>query len=354
MNIVLMAGGGGTRLWPLSRRSQPKQFLDFGTGVTLLEQALRRAKAVEPVAHIYVATATEYAERVRQLLPDIPVDHFFFEPERRDTTAAFAAVALRLVAAGAGEEPCVFLWCDHVFTNEPEFLNDLRKIPAVLQRQPDSMVLLAHTPITPETTLGYVETGEKAAGFDDVYHVRQFKEKPDLATAEKYLSAGNFFWNLGYFSLRPVYLLSELKRLAPEVLPALDEFARALQDNNAAAVDAAYSLFPKISIEYTFVEKTPRRFVITGDYGWNDVGNWAAVQHVFGQSGDHMPNGHHVHVDSNDNYVYNTTSKCVSLIGVKNTIVVVTGDAVLITGKHDAAKVKDVVKHLEEGGLKWL
>ncbi|MDP3997247.1 MAG: sugar phosphate nucleotidyltransferase [Candidatus Andersenbacteria bacterium] len=348
MNIVLMAGGGGTRLWPLSRRRQPKQFLDFGTGQTLLERAYERAKTLISDDHIYVATAAEYGAKTRQLLPKIAPDHFFLEPERRDTTAAFASVVLRLAAAGRSDEPMVFMWCDHIFTNEQEFLNDLGKIDEILNKNPQALVLLGHVPIAPETTLGYIEVKEKLSGYDDVWHVKQFREKPDLATAEKFIAAGNFFWNMGYFSLLPSFFLQELRRLAPEVVSALDTFAVALAKGQPADIDSAYLQFPKISIEYTLIEKLTDIIAITGDYGWSDVGNWAAIKTIFGSNGDHSPKGHHIHIDSQDNYVYNTTAKAVSLIGVKDTIVVVTDDAILVTDKTQAHKVKEIVARLEK------
>jgi mannose-1-phosphate guanylyltransferase len=354
MNIILMCGGGGTRLWPLSRKNKPKQFIDFGSGKTLIQHAYERALALTGQEKIFVATAADYEQDIRKLLPDIPKERIFLEPEKRDTTAAFASIAARLVSAGAGDETALFMWSDHVFTNEPEFLNDLGKIDKIVQASPGAMVLLAHNPVSPETTLGYVEVGDNAAGFTDAYQVKCFREKPDLATAEKFVAAGNFYWNMGYFSLRPNFLLSELKRLAPEFTPHIKTLTSALEKNDATGADMAYKDFPKISIEYTLIEKLDHIIAITGDYGWNDVGNWAAVQSVFGVNGDHMPKGHHIHVDSQDNYVYNATDKAVSMIGVKDTIAVITDDAILITSKKDAAKVKEIVSKLEEDGATHL
>lgn len=343
MNIVVMAGGGGSRLWPLSRQKTPKQFLDLGSGQTLIEQAYTRAASLTSPDRIYVATSENYRAHIEKLLPHVSADHVFYEPEKRDTTAAFATIALRLTALGQADEPTIFMWSDHIFTHEAEFLGDLKKIPDVLQQHPDAVVILGHTPVSAETTLGYFEVGARVAGFDDVFEIKTFKEKPDAATAEQYVAAGNYFWNLGYFSASPHYILSELVAHNSDIKPAVDEFARTLSRS-------AYQKFPKRAIEYTFIEKTPRRFAITGDYGWSDVGNWAAVKDIFGKGGDHMPAGHHIHVDSDNNYVYNATGRAVSLIGIKNAIVVVTDDAVLVTDKDHAHKVKDVVAKLEEEG----
>ena len=355
MNIVLMAGGGGTRLWPLSRKSIPKQFLQLDGKTTLLEATYRRATQLVAPDQIYVATLEEYGARVRELLPKVNPANIFFEPGRRDTAPAFAAVATQLVLKGKGAEPAVFMWSDHVFTAEADYLEDLKKIPEVLAQHPDAIVTTGHVPTFPETGFGYIEAGEPAAGYTDVYVVRQFKEKPDRATAEQYVAAGNYYWNIGSISVLPNYLLQELRVHQPALMAEMDNYKEALQSGDAAGAAAIYQELPKIAIDYALLEKAPRLFVITGDYGWSDVGNWAAVREVFGGSGDHVPAGHHLHVDSKDNFVYNTTKKAVSLIGVSNTIVVVTEDAVLVTDKNASHKVKDVVAKLEaEGGEQYL
>lgn len=350
MNVVLMAGGGGTRLWPLSRHNNPKQFFIFDGHTTLLEQTYRRAATIAEAQNIFVATLREYEKRVRELLPDVPADNFFFEPARRDTTAAFATIAIRLQLKGKGEEPTMFMWSDHVFTNEEEFMADLQTIPRLLKSQPTSVIVMGHVPTSPETTLGYIEAGERVVGFDDVYHVKRFKEKPDLATAKQYIAHGGYFWNIGSFSFRPSYLLTELTQYEPELMKQIFSIEEALKINQETRADELYKALPKIALEYTFIERTPRIIAVTGDYGWSDIGNWRAVQEVFGVKGDHMPQGHHVHVDSENNYVYNTTPNIVSLVGVKDMIVVVTADALLVTHKKEAHKVKEVVARLEAAG----
>jgi mannose-1-phosphate guanylyltransferase/mannose-6-phosphate isomerase len=347
MNIVLMAGGGGTRLWPLSRQKQPKQFLALDGRQTLLEQTYNRAAALTKPENIYVATMAEYAPKIRQLLPNITEDHIFVEPERRDNAAAFVAVSLQLEMAGKGDEPASFFWCDHVFTAEEQFLTDIKKIPSLLKQYPDSIAIAGHIPTYPETGFGYIEAGELVSGYQDVFQVKQFKEKPDKATAEQYILAGNYYWNIGAVSARPVYLLTELIKYQPAFIPGVEALRTALESGDKTSIATAYTQLPKTSIDYAVLEHTPTIMVVTGDYGWSDVGNWATVKEIFGTDGDHAPLGHHVHVDSENNYVYNTTNKVVSLIGQKNTIVVVTDDAVLITDKDAAPKVKDVVARLE-------
>lgn len=348
MNIVLMAGGGGTRLWPLSRQSRPKQFLDLGTGKTLIQMAYQRATSLVSPEHIFLATAQAYQPYIAQLLPHIPSTQIFYEPERRDTTAAFASVAIRLAVKGFGDEPTLFMWSDHVFTNEPEFLRDLGKIEPLLHQHPDHLVVMGHKPTAPETAFGYIKVKQPLPVYTDVFQVDSFTEKPDQATAEKFVTEGSYYWNLGYFSLRPNFLLQQLEHHNPELRPVLQQYMATIQANDEAQAAAAYATFPKVSIEYTFVEKATNIIAVTGDYGWSDVGNWSAVSTVFGIPRNDSAHNHHISVDSRDNYIYNTTEQTVSLIGLKDTVVVVTDDAILITDKQQSHKVKDIVQRLEK------
>lgn len=350
MNVVIMAGGGGTRLWPLSRRQNPKQFIDLGSGKTLLQQTYDRACAITDPADIYVATTAEFGPRLQALLPALKSDHFFIEPQRRDTAPAIATVAQALQGRGAGARPTIFMWADHVFTEEAAFIAALRRLKDLVARHPDHVVILGHRPTSPETGLGYIEAASPVPGEPDVFVVAGFKEKPDAATAERYLLAGNFFWNMGYVSATPHHLLTMLRQHAPDLMAGVDRYAVVRQHGDAAAVASAYGALPKISIDYALLEKAHPLLVLTGDFGWSDVGNWAAVQEVFGLRGDHTGHGHHVHVDSKNNYVFNASGQTVSLVGLRDTIVVVTGDAILITSRGSAARVKEVVARLEEEG----
>lgn len=345
-----MAGGGGSRLWPLSLQDTPKQFLDLGTGKTLIEHAYDRAAHITAPENIYVATAQKYKKQIEQFLPQVPSDRLFLESSRRDTTAAFVQVCLRLAAAGAGDEPTTFLWSDHVFTNEQEFIDDLRRIPDIISQYPNSLLVVGHTPLSPQTALGYFKVGTRIEPHKDVFEVEKFTEKPDKETAEEFLAVGGYFWNLGYFSLRPNFLLEEIKKVSPELVDHINALESAISAKDEEGVTKAFEAFPKKALEFTFVEKISSIIAITGDYGWSDVGSWGTVKEIFGVRGDRVIKGHHVHVDSENNYVYNTTDKAVSLIGMKGTIVVVTDKAVLITGEEHSQKVKQVVERIEQEG----
>jgi mannose-1-phosphate guanylyltransferase len=181
-----------------------------------------------------------------------------------------------------------------------------------------------------------------------VHVVDSFKEKPDRETAERYVLDGSYFWNIGYMCVTPKFLLEELRVHAPAMMAGLEPYAEAMVRGDEEAAFTAYRALPSLAIDYALNEKTKNIVAVTGDYGWSDVGSWAVVKELFGVEGDHVPYGHHVHVDSHNNYIYNATHKAVSLIGVHNTVVVVTDNAVLITDVASSQKVKDVVRKLGE------
>jgi len=227
-------------------------------------------------------------------------------------------------------------------------LKDLAAMAQLVIEDARRIVIIGHVPVTPETGYGYMKMGKKVAGHDHTYAIDAFKEKPDFETAQEYVTEGSYFWNMGYMCATPNFFLEELEVHTPELVTGIKKFAQVLEEGSEQGAVDAYHGLPKIAIDYALNEKTKKIIAVTGDYGWSDIGSWAVVKELFGVNGDHMPKGHHIHVDSDDNYIYNATSKVVSLIGIHNTVVVVTDNAVLITDTDASQKVKDVVKRIEE------
>ncbi len=348
MNIVIMAGGSGTRLWPLSRKNFPKQFLDLGTGKTLIEHTYDRARAMVAQEHVFIATTAQHERKIREIFPQVADQNIFLEPDRRETGPAIAAAAVALSILGKHDEPALFLWADHVFTDEDALLNGLAIMRKLIEEDPNRIVIIGHTPTSPETGFGYMQMGEKIAGYEDVYKIDSFKEKPDEEAAQRYVLDGSYFWNIGYMCVTPSFLLKELQAYAPDLSQAVSKYAATYKEQGKEAAAQIYGEMPKIAIDYALNERTPNIIAVTGDYGWSDVGSWAIVKKLFGTDGDHVPKGHHVHVDSHNNYIYNATPHVVSMIGMKDTIVVVTENAVLVTDIGSSQKVKEVVQRLEE------
>lgn len=348
MNIVIMAGGGGTRLWPLSRRNNPKQFLDLGSGKTLIEHTYDRACQLTAPANIFIATNKDYASRIQELFPLLAPDNIFLEPAKRDTAPAFAAAAVKLQQRGQEAEATIFMWSDHVFTDEAKFVAALKKIPQLVAQHPAAIIIMGHRPVFAETGLGYIEVGLGLPGEADVYQVKAFKEKPNQPTAESYVAAGNFFWNMAYISTTPDNLLRLLRAYEPALMRGVDQYAAALTEANAAAAAERYEELPSLAIDYALLERASEIIAVTGDWGWSDVGYWSTVQEIFGD-GAHQPSrGYHLHVSSTGCYVHSATNQAVTLLGVNDVIVVVTPDAILVTRKDQAHKIKDIVARLEK------
>ncbi|HPM57627.1 MAG TPA: mannose-1-phosphate guanylyltransferase/mannose-6-phosphate isomerase, partial [Thermomonas sp.] len=347
MQPVLLSGGSGTRLWPLSREAYPKQFLPLAGDDTMLQATWLRVAALADAAHALnrpIVVAGEdhrflVAEQLRQI--GAPVPAILLEPIGRNTAPAIAAAALQAMAAG--DDPLLLvLPSDHVVRDADAFRNAVRvAMPAA---EAGALVTFGIVPNAPETGFGYIQ----AAAGDGVRKVLRFVEKPDAATAQSYLGAGGYFWNSGMFLLRASRYLEELQHFRPEIVDAVRAaFEGAARDGDFIRLDKqAFSSCPSDSIDYAVMEKTDAAMVLPVDIGWNDVGSWSALWDVSEQDGD--GNAHHgdvIAIDSRNSYAY--AQRLVALVGVDDLVVVETDDAVLVARKDKVQQVKDVVATLK-------
>ena len=258
---VILAGGAGTRLRPLSSDENPKQFLKLFDGKSLLQLTWERVARLLPPEAIFVSTNVQYADKCREHLPPMPHDNVLAEPARRNTAPA---IALCTFAIEERLGPCTvsFLASDHYIGNEEEFVRVLDRAYRFAETH-DELVTIGIEPSEPNTGYGYLELGETLE--EDVLRVRSFKEKPDLATAEEFLRAGNFAWNGGMFVWRSDIFRRELTAATPEI---------------ASVSDATYEQMPSISIDYALMEKAPRVATLRGDFDWSDVGSFDALRRV--------------------------------------------------------------------------
>ncbi len=344
---VLLSGGSGTRLWPLSREAYPKQFLALAGDDTMLQATWRRVADIADCAPIVVAGEEHrflVAEQLRQI--GAPTPAILLEPAGRNTAPAIAAAALQ--ALREGDDPLLLvLPSDHVVRDAEAFRAAVRvAMPAAEQ---GALVTFGIVPDAPETGFGYIQAANPCeVRGEGVQRVLRFVEKPDATTAQSYLDAGGYYWNSGMFLLRASRYLEELRRFHPGIVEGTQAaFDAAQRDGDFIRLDkVAFAACPADSIDYAVMEKTDAAMVLPVDIGWNDVGSWSALWEVSKQDGD--GNAHHgdvIAIDSRNSYAY--ARRLVALVGVEDLVVVETDDAVLVARKDRVQQVKDVVTRLK-------
>lgn len=338
-HAVILAGGSGTRLWPASRRARPKQLLPLGPGgETLLAAAVRRGRAVAE-DRIVIVTAAGQAAATRELVPGVELIE---EPVGRNTAAAIGLAAATLVRRDA-EASLVVLPADQHVTDEAGLARVLERGLAACERD-DAIGTVGITPTRAETGFGYLEVESATPG--EVVPVLRFVEKPDRATAERYLASGRYLWNAGMFFAPARRLVAELENHVPPT-------GRAVQDIAAGAVRAedVYPTLPAISIDHGVMERVSRVFTIPAAVGWDDVGSWAALPALLGvDAGGNAIQGNALVIDGGGNVIFGDDTT-IALLGVSDLVIVKTADAVLVMPKSQAQRVRDVVEALEAAGL---
>lgn len=341
---VLLSGGSGTRLWPLSREAYPKQFLPLAGEETMLQDTWRRAAPLASAAPIVVANE-EHRFLAAEQLRLVGVEHarIVLEPVGRNTAPAIAAAALQAQADG-GDPLLLVLPSDHVVRDPDGFRAAVQA--ATPAAETGALVTFGIVPTAAETGFGYIQ----ADAGEGVRNVLRFVEKPDAATAQGYLDAGGYYWNSGMFLFRASRYLAELERFRPDILAAVRQaFDGAQRDGDFIRLERnAFAASPSDSIDYAVMEKTADAKVLPVDIGWNDVGSWSALWDVSEQDGEgNARHGDVIAVDSRNSYAY--SRRLVALVGVDDLVVVETDDAVLVARKDRVQQVKDVVAQLKAG-----
>jgi mannose-1-phosphate guanylyltransferase len=337
---VILAGGKGERFWPLSRQNRPKQFLTLdGSSRSLLQAtADRLLPLTESWNRLWVITSSPIAQGVREQLPDLPSHNLLIESEGRDTAAAVAWTSLE-VKKRYGEDAVIgFFPADHWIANQEAFAHTL-SAATQLAATTASIVTLGIRPTFPSTGYGYIEQGKEIGSFNDIpaYYVNRFTEKPNRQVAEDFLSTGRFSWNSGMFIFRAGVILKELHIHAPEIIEPLEKHGPEI-----------YPQLPKKSIDFALMEKTSLAYVLPVDFGWDDLGDWNAIERLLKK--EESPNvemATHVGLDTQGSIVYATNSEDVIVtIGLEDVVIVRDRNVTLIAKKDRTQEIKQILKTL--------
>ena len=342
---VILCGGSGTRLWPLSRDTYPKQFLRLLGGESLLQQTMQRLKKIDAMgAPLLVCNESSRfiaAEQLREI--GIVDAEILLEPMRRNTAPAIAVAALHALAQG-NDAILMVLPSDHVIKNQVTFSAAIQI--ALRAAEDGKLVTFGINPLGPETGYGYIRAGTASHG--QAQPVLQFVEKPDRDTAEKYLASGNYFWNSGMFVFRASRYIEELTHYQPEIVAACrNALELAQKDLDFVRLDnQAYASSPDKAIDYAVMERTEHACVVPLEAGWSDIGSWASVWEASDKDADsNATHGDVMLQDCHDCLVHGTT-RLITAIGLRDTVIVETADAILVMNKEHAQNTKNIVEKL--------
>ncbi len=346
MYAVIIAGGAGERFWPRSRSGRPKQFLPIAGSRTMLEATVDRVKPVIPPERIFVCTGSRFSDLVRRIVPEIPAGNIIAEPCGRNTAAACGFSALKIGRRDSAAVMAV-LPADHVIADAGRFREALCRA-AEAASSLGSLVVFGIKPDRPATGYGYIRAGEclsgRHPGLEDVFSVECFLEKPDAERAGYFVRSGNYYWNSGMFVWSYDSIMAEIKAFLPELYAGLGAIG-----GDESRLEEVYPGLPEISVDYGIMEKTGNTVMVKGDFGWNDIGSWDALDRVCAgdKDGNIVQAENFEGIDSR-NSVIASDGPLVAAAGVEDMVIVAEGGVVLVCRKDRAQDVKKIVERLKE------
>lgn len=354
---VIVAGGSGTRLWPFSRQTHPKQALKLVGERTMMQHAVDRLAPLFSPDQVFVVTRRDHVPVLSEQVPNLPAANFIVEPQARGTAAAIGLAAIRLHKCDRDAVMAV-LTADHFITNTERFRESLATAAQVAED--GYLVTLGITPSAPSTGFGYIQQGNSlgSTGGFPVFQVAQFAEKPDQDTAQQMVQSGEFSWNSGMFIWRVDHILAEFERQMPRLYAQLQDVGEAI--GTARYADVINRVWPEIvkqTIDYGVMEHARKVAVIPVEIGWSDVGSWSSLTELIpADAQGNVSVGKHVEVDTtNALIVSDDEDRLIATIGLHDVVIVAMNDAVLVCPKEREQEVRQIVKHLEATGQnRWL
>lgn len=348
-----MAGGSGTRFWPKSRRDRPKQLLTLTGDATMLQQTVARIEPLVPRDRIIIVTGADQAAATREQLPDLPGENVIAEPCPRDT-APCVGLAAGIVAHKDPEGTMIVMPADHVIEPADAFRATVKAAESVIDADPTALVTFGISPTRPETGYGYIERGSLVERRDGiaVHRVVQFREKPDRATAQSFLAAGNFAWNSGIFVWRARTILDAIRTHRPRLAEGLDPILKELgMPSFAQTLAERFPHLERVPIDKAVMEHAPNVKVLEVPYQWNDVGDWRALASLFEQdAAGNAIQGNVIVRETTNSILVSGDGGLVATIGVDDLVVIHSGKATLVARKDQLDKLKALVEGLADAG----
>ncbi len=355
---VIMAGGGGTRFWPVSRMTTPKQLVKLTGDDVMINETIKHYDQVIGRENTFIVTNAKQAELMDKVLfNEVDRSHILIEPVQRNTAPCiiYAAMTLKKLY---GDAIMAVLPADHHIGNIKEYERVLNLAMDTAEKT-DRIVTVGLKPTFPSTGYGYINYSEKASEGSEVYDLLRFVEKPDLPTATEYVNSGRYLWNSGMFIWKVSVILDYFKKLLPEMYADMEKIFDDLRtDKEAEAIANTYPNLQKISVDYGIMEHAEGVYCIPADFGWNDVGSWDSLDNVFAgdenkniTAGEAAADKNIIYEGSKDTVIFDTTGdKLIAAVGLENIVIVNTKDAILVLNKNNAQDVKKVVDTLTAAG----
>lgn len=349
---VIMAGGGGTRFWPLSRKVKPKQFLNLSGKDTMVMDTANRLCRVADKEDIFIVTGEKFVEStIKSTTGLLKADHILGEPAARNTAACIGYAAMEIIKKYEDGVMCIAA-SDHFIKDEDEY-ERVMKMAVSLADQKDALVTIGIKPTFPSTGYGYIRSNRDVTA--EYYAVEEFVEKPDLETAAEYLASGRYAWNSGMFVWKASVILKYFKELLPDIYAHLVTIGEAMgTEREKQVIQEVYPIIPKISVDYGIMERAKGVLMVEGDFGWNDVGSFDALEEIYQKDENGnvvLANG--CLLDTNGCILYGDGDKLIATLGVENLIIAQTKDIILVCDKSKAQDIKRFPETLEKSGKEY-